>query len=147
MNILNASNVFKSYLDELLFDNIKLIINTGDITVLIDPNGEGQTTLLKILSGIESPTTGDVSWKKGLEISYLEQSPHYEDNKTIYQCLKSVFTELNAISDNLRKLESKMSEPTEDIDSVISYYGELQSYFEERAGYEIDSQIRKVVHG
>ncbi|EJG1259376.1 ATP-binding cassette domain-containing protein [Staphylococcus pseudintermedius] len=72
MNILNASNVFKSYLDELLFDNIKLTINTGDITVLIDPNGEGQTTLLKILSGIESPTTGDVSWKKGLEISYLE---------------------------------------------------------------------------
>ncbi|WP_390602137.1 ATP-binding cassette domain-containing protein, partial [Staphylococcus pseudintermedius] len=53
MNILNASNVFKSYLDELLFDNIKLTINTGDITVLIDPNGEGQTTLLKILSGIE----------------------------------------------------------------------------------------------
>ncbi|HGH0906464.1 TPA: ribosomal protection-like ABC-F family protein [Staphylococcus pseudintermedius] len=147
MNILNASNVFKSYLDELLFDNIKLTINTGDITVLIDPNGEGQTTLLKILSGIESPTTGDVSWKKGLEISYLEQSPHYEDNKTIYQCLKSVFTELNAISDKLRKLESKMSEPTEDIDSVISYYGELQSYFEERGGYEIDSQIRKVVHG
>ncbi|HDU0705126.1 TPA: ABC-F family ATP-binding cassette domain-containing protein, partial [Staphylococcus pseudintermedius] len=119
----------------------------GDITVLIDPNGEGQTTLLKILSGIESPTTSDVSWKKGLEISYLEQSPHYEDNKTIYQCLKSVFTELNAISDKLRKLELKMSEPTEDIDIVISYYGELQYYFEERGGDEIDSQIRKVVHG
>ncbi|HDV5973076.1 TPA: hypothetical protein RJJ35_001794 [Staphylococcus pseudintermedius] len=118
MNILNASNVFKSYLDELLFDNIKLTINTGD-----------------------------VSWKKGLEISYLEQSPHYEDNKTIYQCLKSVFTELNAISDKLRKLELKMSEPTEDIDIVISYYGELQYYFEERGGDEIDSQIRKVVHG
>ncbi|WP_438302199.1 ribosomal protection-like ABC-F family protein [Staphylococcus pseudintermedius] len=147
MNILNASNVSKSYLDELLFDNIKLTINTGDIIGLVGRNGEGKTTLLKILSGIESPTTGDVSWKKGLEISYLEQSPHYEDDKTIYQCLKSVFTELNAISDKLRKLESKMSEPTEDIDSVISYYGELQSYFEERGGYEIDSQIRKVVHG
>ncbi|EIO0089721.1 ABC-F family ATP-binding cassette domain-containing protein [Staphylococcus pseudintermedius] len=147
MNILNASNVSKSYLDELLFDNIKLTINTGDIIGLVGRNGEGKTTLLKILSGVESPTTGDVSWKKGLEISYLEQSPHYEDDKTIYQCLKSVFTELNAISDNLRKLESKMSEPTEDIDSVISYYGELQSYFEERGGYEIDSQIRKVVHG
>ncbi|QHW38096.1 ABC-F family ATP-binding cassette domain-containing protein [Staphylococcus ursi] len=147
MNILNASNVSKSYLDELLFDNIKLTINTGDIIGLVGRNGEGKTTLLKILSGIESPTTGDVSWKKGLEISYLEQSPNYEDNKTIYQCLKSAFTELNAISDKLRKLESKMSEPTEDIDSVISYYGELQSYFEERGGYEIDSQIRKVVHG
>ncbi|WP_330988691.1 ribosomal protection-like ABC-F family protein [Staphylococcus pseudintermedius] len=147
MNILNAANVSKSYLDELLFDNIKLTINTGDIIGLVGRNGEGKTTLLKILSGVESPTTGDVSWKKGLEISYLEQSPHYEDDKTIYQCLKSVFTELNAISDKLRKLESKMSEPTEDIDSVISYYGELQSYFEERGGYEIDSQIRKVVHG
>ncbi|EGQ4360832.1 ABC-F family ATP-binding cassette domain-containing protein, partial [Staphylococcus pseudintermedius] len=131
----------------LLFDNIKLTINTGDIIGLVGRNGEGKTTLLKILSGVESPTTGDVSWKKGLEISYLEQSPHYEDDKTIYQCLKSVFTELNAISDKLRKLESKMSGPTEDIDSVISYYGELQSYFEERGGYEIDSQIRKVVHG
>ncbi|MDE9886095.1 hypothetical protein O0H15_07240 [Staphylococcus pseudintermedius] len=40
-----------------------------------------------------------------------------------------------------------MSEPTEDIDIGISYYGELQYYFEERGGDEIDSQIRKVVHG
>ncbi|MEN3090340.1 MAG: ABC-F type ribosomal protection protein [Staphylococcus pseudoxylosus] len=147
MNILNASNISKSYLDETLFDGIKLTLNSGDVIGIVGRNGEGKTTLLNILSGLEKPTTGVISWKKDLKLGYLNQIPNYENNINIYQCLKSVFQGLNAISEQLESIEVKMSQEMENIDYLMSRYGELQTYYEEQGGYTIDAKIRRVAHG
>lgn len=122
MNILNASNISKSYLDETLFDGIKITLNSGDIIGIVGRNGEGKTTLLNILSGLEKPTTGVISWKKELKLGYLNQIPNYKNNTNIYQCLKSVFQGLNAISKQLESIEVKMSQETENIDYLMSRY-------------------------
>ncbi|MFO3689768.1 ribosomal protection-like ABC-F family protein [Staphylococcus felis] len=147
MNILNASNVSKSYLEETLFDNIKITLNSGDIIGLVGRNGEGKTTLLKALAGLESLSHGVISWKKNVRIGFLNQIPEYEKNTTVYQCMKSVFQELNAISKQLETIENKMTEGIEDINILMSHYGELQTYYEENGGYEIDAKLRKVTHG
>mgnify|MGYP002655647999 CR=1 FL=1 len=147
MNILNTSNISKSYLEENLFDNIKLALNTGDTVGLVGRNGEGKTTLLKLLSGIEKPSTGTISWKKNIEIGYLNQIPTYEENKNIYECLKSVFQELNNISKQLDSIEKKMAEENADMTNLLSRYGELQIYFEENGGYDIDTKIHRVTQG
>ncbi|REI06647.1 ribosomal protection-like ABC-F family protein [Staphylococcus felis] len=147
MNILNASNVSKSYLEETLFDNIKITLNSGDIIGLVGRNGEGKTTLLKALAGLKSLSRGVISWKKNVRIGFLNQIPEYEKNTTVYQCMKSVFQELNAISKQLETIENKMTEGIEDINILMSHYGELQTYYEENGGYEIDAKLRKVTHG
>lgn len=54
MNILNASNISKSYVEETLFDNIKVTLNSGDTVGLVGRNGEGKTTLLRLLAGLEN---------------------------------------------------------------------------------------------
>ena len=51
-------------------------------------------------------TTGIISWKK-YKIGYLDQIPNYADNEKVYTCLKSVFGELNIISEQLKLLEEK----------------------------------------
>lgn len=147
MNILNASNVSKSYVEETLFDNIKITLNFGETIGLVGRNGEGKTTLLKLLAGLETPSQGVISWKKNVRISYLNQIPDYEKSTSVYQCLKSVFQALNTISKQLEIIENKMSENIEDISTLMSRYGELQTYYEENGGYEIDAKIRKVTHG
>lgn len=147
MNILNASNVSKNYVEETLFDNIKVTLNSGETVGLVGRNGEGKTTLLKLLAGLETPSQGVISWKKNVRIGYLNQIPDYEKNTSVYQCLKSVFQELNAISKQLETIENKMTEDIENINTLISRYGELQTYYEENGGYEIDAKIRKVTHG
>ncbi|MFT0637338.1 ATP-binding cassette domain-containing protein [Staphylococcus ureilyticus] len=101
MNILNASNISKNYVEDILFNNVKLILNSGDTIGLVGRNGEGKTTLLKLLSGLEIPSTGVISWKKNIRIGYLNQIPNYAENENIYQCLKSVFKDLNSISEQL----------------------------------------------
>lgn len=147
MNILNATDVIKKFLDETLFDNVKLTLNSGDTIGLVGRNGEGKTTLLRLLCGSESPTTGIISWKKNIKIGYLDQIPNYADNEKVYTCLKSVFGELNIISEQLKLLEEKMSMDVNDIDELMLRYGNLQSYYEEHGGYEIDAKIRRVASG
>ncbi|MDQ7225292.1 ABC-F family ATP-binding cassette domain-containing protein [Staphylococcus haemolyticus] len=147
MNILNATDVTKKFLDETLFDNVMLTLNSGDTIGLVGRNGEGKTTLLRLLCGSESPTTGIISWKKNIKIGYLDQIPNYADNEKVYTCLKSVFGELNIISEQLKLLEEKMSMDVNDIDELMLRYGNLQSYYEEHGGYEIDAKIRRVASG
>jgi len=147
LNILNATDVTKKFLDETLFDNVKLTLNSGDTIGLVGRNGEGKTTLLRLLCGSESPTTGIISWKKNIKIGYLDQIPNYADNEKVYTCLKSVFGELNIISEQLKLLEEKMSMDVNDIDELMLRYGNLQSYYEEHGGYEIDAKIRRVASG
>lgn len=147
MNILNASNISKSYVEETLFDNIKVTLNSGDTVGLVGRNGEGKTTLLRLLAGLEKPSEGIISWKKNVRIGYLNQIPDYENDTSVYKCLKSVFQELNAISEQLETIENKMAEDIESITTQMSRYGELQTYYEENGGYEIDAKIRKVTYG
>lgn len=147
MNILNASNISKSYVEETLFDNIKVTLNSADTVGLVGRNGEGKTTLLRLLAGLEKPSEGIISWKKNVRIGYLNQIPDYENDTSVYQCLKSVFQELNAISEQLETIENKMAEDIESITTLMSRYGELQTYYEENGGYEIDAKIRKVTYG
>lgn len=64
MNILNASNVSKSYVEETLFDNIKMTLNSGETIGLVGRNGEGKTTLLKLLAGLETLSQGVLVGRK-----------------------------------------------------------------------------------
>ena len=53
----------------------------------------------------------------------------------------------SAISEQLETIENKMAEDIESITTQMSRYGELQTYYEENGGYEIDAKIRKVTYG
>ncbi|BCU51354.1 ABC transporter ATP-binding protein [Staphylococcus auricularis] len=147
MNILNGSNISKRYLEDILFDHIKITLNAGDKIGLAGRNGEGKTTLLRLLAGIEQPTSGDLSWKKNIAIGFLDQTPQYEAHAKVYQCLKSVFHSLNEVADQLETIEKEMSASPDDIERLMTRYGELQLYFEKNGGYEIEAQIRKVASG
>ncbi len=147
MNILNGSNISKRYLEDTLFDHIKITLNAGDKIGLVGRNGEGKTTLLRLLADKEQPTSGDLSWKKNITIGFLDQTPQYEAHAKVYQCLKSVFQSLNEVADQLEDIEKEMSASPNDIERLMTRYGELQLYFEKNGGYEIEAQIRRVASG
>lgn len=147
MNILNASNVSKYYIDNTIFENIKITLNEGDKVGVVGRNGEGKTTLLNLLSGIELPNTGTISWKKHVSIGYLNQIPQYARDKKVYDCLKEVFHTTNMLSDKMTELEQRMAVNNDELEKLLTQYGKLQEQFEAHGGYEIEAQIRKVSDG
>jgi len=93
MSILLSSNELSlSFGGKPLFKNLNFVIESGEKIGLIGPNGAGKSSLLKMISGQISPDTGTISKARNLKCAYLEQSPVFEDNKSIWQELESAFT-------------------------------------------------------
>ncbi|MCM1077715.1 MAG: ABC-F family ATP-binding cassette domain-containing protein [Bacteroides sp.] len=73
----------KSYGDRMLFDSVTFGVNEGDKIGLIAKNGTGKSTLLRILSGKESPDSGSVTFRNDLRVGFLAQMPDFDQGKSI----------------------------------------------------------------
>lgn len=80
---LQVENLTKSYGDRVLFDSVTLGINEGDKIGLIAKNGTGKSTLLRIVSGVESPDSGSVIVRNDLRVGILAQIPTFEKGLSI----------------------------------------------------------------
>jgi len=87
MNILTVENVTKSYGEKLLFENISFGISAGQKLGLIARNGTGKSSLIKIVTGADTPDSGIVSKGNDVRITYLSQNPEMNPASTILDYL------------------------------------------------------------
>ncbi len=92
MNLLTMEHISKSFTDRILLDNISLGINEGERIGVIGVNGTGKSTLLKIIAGLEDTDSGTVTKTRELRISYLPQTPVFDETITILENIISGLT-------------------------------------------------------
>lgn len=115
MNLISMENLSKSYSEKILFHNISLGINEGDKIGVIGINGTGKSTLLKVISGIESYDEGNIIKNNKVHIEYLEQNPKFDENSTV---LEEVFNGNSPIMITLREYESALDMAKEDPENI-----------------------------
>ncbi|MCL1937476.1 MAG: ABC-F family ATP-binding cassette domain-containing protein [Candidatus Azobacteroides sp.] len=104
---LQVDHLTKSFGDLLLFENISFGIAEGQRIGLIAKNGAGKTTLLKILTGKETPDSGEIVYRKDIQIAYLEQNPEYPAGLTVLEaCFRSENETVRLIADYEQALSS-----------------------------------------
>ncbi|MED5324195.1 MAG: ATP-binding cassette domain-containing protein, partial [Pseudomonadota bacterium] len=83
---LEAENLCKGFGDRLLIDNLSFRLPPGGIVGVIGPNGAGKTTLFKMLTGSETPDTGDLRVGDTVAMGYVDQSrDNLQDDKTVWE--------------------------------------------------------------
>lgn len=85
MNIIGMNNITVSFGERVLMDDIQLGIQEGDKIGIIGANGQGKSTLLKILAGTFDDYSGTVTKARNLTISYLMQTPEFEKDESILE--------------------------------------------------------------
>ncbi|KJE35933.1 ABC transporter ATP-binding protein [Thalassospira sp. HJ] len=84
--VITAEGLTKAYGDKLLFENLDFRLPPGGIVGVIGPNGAGKTTLFKMLTGAETPDSGDLKIGETVKMGYVDQSRDSLDpNKTVWQ--------------------------------------------------------------
>jgi sulfate-transporting ATPase len=86
--VVEAKNLTKSYGDNVLFENVNFSLPPGGIVGVIGPNGAGKTTLFRLITGVETPDSGELRVGPTVEISHVDQSrDSLPDNETIWQAI------------------------------------------------------------
>ena len=148
MIILQANKIERSFVGEVLFDNINLQVDERDRIALVGKNGAGKSTLLKILVGEEEPTSGEINKKKDISLSYLAQDSRFESENTIYDEMLHVFDDLRRTEQQLRQMELEMGEKSgEDLDKLMSDYDRLSENFRQAGGFTYEADIRAILNG
>lgn len=146
---LSLNKVAKSFGFKRVLEEFDLELKTGERVALIGPNGSGKTTIFKMITGEETPTSGIISVRKGATLGMLSQIPKvYSDDITVLDVLKSGKQQVYDIEKRLRNIESKLSISTPDkLDSILKTYGDLQELFENIGGYLLEANLSKVCNG
>jgi len=131
--MLSVSNLSVQFGKRVLFDDVNTAFTQGNCYGIIGANGAGKSTFLKILAGIQEPTSGHVSLAPGKRMSVLSQDHYAYDEFTVLETVLMGNTELYAIKKELDKLYEDYTD--ENADRI----GELQVTFEEMDGWNADA--------
>ena len=92
---ISLRNIFLSFGEKPIFENLNLLIHPRDRIALVGRNGSGKSTLLKVLQGLVVQDEGDRMLSKGLSIGYMEQDPNLSEFSTLYDYVYSGASESN----------------------------------------------------
>ena len=96
-----------------LFDNVNYVINPRDRIALVGKNGAGKSTMLKIIAGLQTPTSGCVAVPSGVTIGYLPQQMKLADETTLLQEVRKTFSHIDDMQKRLDNLNIQLAERTD----------------------------------
>lgn len=116
-----------------LFDNVSFVINDKDRIALVGKNGAGKSTMLKIICGLQKPTSGNVAIPNDTTIGYLPQVMNLQDNTTVREEVKKAFADISKMKERVDKLNEELAQRT-DYESD-SYMELVQKFTTEHESY------------
>lgn len=96
-----------------LFDNVSFVINDKDRIALVGKNGVGKSTMLKIICGLQKPTSGNVAIPNDTTIGYLPQVMNLQDNTTVREEVKKAFADISKMKERVDKLNEELAQRTD----------------------------------
>ncbi|HMN31311.1 MAG TPA: ABC-F family ATP-binding cassette domain-containing protein, partial [Caldilineaceae bacterium] len=138
-----------SYGDYDVFSGLTASIPNDGKVGLVGPNGIGKTTLLRILAGLDSSTSGSVSLAQGTRVGYLRQEAMQafaERENTVHGEMLTVFAGVRTQEVQLQALQERMAggDPSPDL---LAEYDAVHHSFELAGGYEYEIRISQVLQG
>lgn len=146
--LVTLDSVAFGYGGNLIFEKVSFALNEGERVGLIGANGEGKTTLIKLILGELESESGSVLRKNGLKIGYLEQNGGYSSGNTVYAEMRAIFGEELAAVEKLSALSAELAVADGHAYDVLSAKLEsLNKYITAHDCFDVDVKIKTVLNG
>jgi ATP-binding cassette, subfamily F, member 3 len=144
----NVNQIRKSFGADLVFENISFSVQTGERIGLIGPNGSGKTTILKILTGQEQQDEGEITFRKGTNVGYLDQIPNFDADVIVEDILREAKQDVIDLKHEIDALTERLQhEQGEKLERSLAIYSNQIHAFEQMDGYLLETTIDKVCIG
>lgn len=136
---------------QALFSEVSYVINEKDKIALVGNNGAGKSTMLKIIAGIQKPTSGRVAVPRDTTIGYLPQVMRLADERSVMEEVKLAFSSMIELRDSLDRMTAEMAERTdyesEDYHQLIDDFTQANERFLMLGGTNYEGEIEKTLLG
>ncbi|MDR0572481.1 MAG: ABC-F family ATP-binding cassette domain-containing protein [Tannerella sp.] len=134
-----------------LLDNISFVVNKKDRIALVGKNGAGKSTLMKIISGMQAPTRGNISIPKDTTIGYLPQQMQLTDTRTVLEEAERAFEQIHETEKEINRLNRELSERTdyesEAFQKIIDRVAFLSEQFQMMGGANYHAELERTLLG
>lgn len=111
--MISIQNLSVEFSAKSLFNNINYVINRRDRIALVGRNGAGKSTMLKIIAGLQHPTSGQVAVPTDTTIGYLPQQMRLSDTVSVADEVRKAFSHIDRMNERLGRLNNELAERTD----------------------------------
>lgn len=143
MAVLSVNGIYKSFGATSILEDVSFSVNKNEKVAIIGDNGEGKSTLLKIITRQLEADKGSVYFEDSNSVGYLSQQVIDDIEHTLLEEMELAFSKLKKIEKEMAELVEKMS--VSDDKDLVNRYSLLQETYENLGGYEYKYQIHQML--
>ena len=149
--MISVQNLSVEFSAKSLFDNISYVINRRDRIALVGKNGAGKSTMLKIIAGLQRPTSGQVAVPQDTTIGYLPQQMKLSDTKTVIDEVREAFSHVDKMGERLDRMNAELAERTDyesaDYQRLIDDIADLSERLAMEQSENAEAEMEKTLTG
>ncbi len=134
-----------------LFHDVSYVVGDKDRIALVGKNGAGKSTMLKIIAGLQQPTSGTVSIPKEMTIGYLPQVMKLADTRTVRQEAETAFEDLHNLEAEVERLNNQLVERTdyesEEYHALIDRFTRESERYQMMGGGNYQAELEQALTG
>ncbi len=149
MILVSATGLGRQYAGDPIFEDLRFEIRAGERIGLVGPNGVGKTTLMKLVSGDDSPEYGSIYRRPGVRVSLLRQHPEFTTDETLMSVAKSGLASLIELQSEVEEAARELAEAENDAERerASRRYDELSDRITHQDAYSIDYRVEEILGG
>ena len=134
-----------------MFHDVSYVVGDKDRIALVGKNGAGKSTMLKIIAGLQQPTSGTVSIPKEMTIGYLPQVMKLADTRTVRQEAETAFEDIHKLKAEVERLNNQMVERTdyesEEYHALIDRFTRESERYQMMGGGNYQAELEQALLG
>ena len=144
MALIDLQNISKQYDTKVILKDVNFTLNSGQRIAVIGQNGQGKSTLFKIIMRTVEPDSGEMAIDKSIKIEMLDQQPKFKANLTVREAIENQLTELKTAKVEYEKITNELMTNYED-ENLLRKQSELASFLEFHNAWDLDNMIERVL--
>ncbi|SDI26545.1 ABC-F family ATP-binding cassette domain-containing protein [Dolosicoccus paucivorans] len=144
MKELAIEQLYKTYGVKKLAEGVDLSIKTGDRIGLIGPNGTGKSSLLKVIAGLEGYDSGQILKPNDYTISYLDQNPVFDPDKTILETIYDSPAPLVQLVLRYETIRLQLEDNPQD-EALQQSFMRMSEEMSEKGGWDVETKARTIL--
>src|SRR5829696_4909911 len=124
-----------------VLSNISLSFLPGAKIGVLGPNGAGKSTVLRIMAGVEEPSSGVAQLAPGATVGLLSQEPELDAQKTVRENVENGVREARDLVDRFNEISGRFAEPDADFDTLLEEQAKVQDEIDRRDLWQLDQTL------